>query len=706
MKQIRKEVDKDAVRKTASRFGIDLLTASILERRGLTSPESLKFIFESQLRFLHNPFDFVEMEDAVDRILAAVVSKEKMMVYGDRDADGITATVILVETLRKIGADVVYAVPEGDEDYSLRRNDIDRCVKDGISLIITVDCGISCVAEAAYADSVGVDLVITDHHNPGEDVPSAVAVINPKLGDSGYPYENIAGCVVALKLSFALLFGQTAFYNRPMILMNIFNGNDGFFFIETLTLQNLTVTDEFCFSVHPDHDNSDVFETLSGICSRGTVYFYDSSYQLNILKSVFPEELPLNAVDLFDEINKFVPEASGFSLFKMKNEPFFTKYEENPHNLREIDIFRTLFTAYFFKKFASLFSQYYYCMDLAALGTIGDVMPLQNENRIIVKVGIGLINQKRRQAIRELLFRQNCFRNVTATDLAFKVTPLLNATGRMGVPDKAIRFLLSDDIHEIQTLAGEILEINERRKQIGNEAWQSISQKADLSFQKNGEKFVFVYDPQLNRGLTGIMAMRLTQKYGVPAIVAAPVDGNKIVGSMRSSGGVKARAFLEQFSDLFNDFGGHDGAAGFNLNTENAPAFGKRLTELVRESEIRAGNGEITVDAFLPPQRMNESIMKVVDFLAPFGEGMSEPVFSCRDAVIVKCETIGAERQHVKLTVKIGEFFWPALYWNAAALIDVDFSQGDSVEMVFTLNRNFYKNDVINQIIVKDIVRS
>ena len=250
------------------------------------------------------------------------------------------------------------------------------------------------------------------------------------------------------------------------------------------------------------------------------------------------------------------------------------------------------------------------------------------------------------------------------------------------------------------------MEINERRKQIGNEAWQLISQKADLSFQKNAGKFVFVYDAQLNRGLTGILAMRLSQKYGVPSIVAAPVDGEKIVGSLRSSGGIKARAFLEQFSDLFNDFGGHNGAAGFNLNKENAPAFGKRLTEIVRESEIRSESEEIVVDAFLPADRMNAEIMKIIDFLAPFGEGMNEPVFSCKDAVIVKCETIGAEQQHVKLTVKIGEFFWPALYWNAADLINVDFSEGDTVEMVFTLNRNFYKNDVVNQMIIKDIVRS
>ena len=260
MKRIRNEVNKEKVREISKRYGVDLLTASILERRGLTEPEDLKFFFESHLRYMHNPFDFIEMEDAVDRILAAIETKEKILVYGDRDVDGITATVILVSTLKQCGAEVLYAVPEGDEDYSLRKADIDKYTEQGVSLIITVDCGISCVEETRYAYSAGVDLIVTDHHNPGETIPSAVAVIDPKIEDSGYPYPYIAGCVVALKLSFAVLFGKTAFYNRPMILMNIFNGNDGFYFIEIQTLRNLCITDEYSFTVHPDHSNEEEFE--------------------------------------------------------------------------------------------------------------------------------------------------------------------------------------------------------------------------------------------------------------------------------------------------------------------------------------------------------------------------------------------------------------------------------------------------------------
>lgn len=705
MKRIRKEVNKEKVREISRKYGIDLLTASILERRGFDQPEELKFFFESQLRHMHNPFDFIEMEDAVDRILASIETKEKILVYGDRDVDGITATVILVSTLKQCGADVTYAVPEGDEDYSLRKSDIDKYTEQGISLIITVDCGISCVEEARYAYSLGIDLIITDHHNPGSQIPSAVAVIDPKMEDSGYPYPHIAGCAVALKLSFAVLFGKTAFYNRPMILMNIFNGNDGFYFIEVRILRNLCVTDEYSFSVHPDHSNDAEYDALTEICEQGTVYFYDSSYQLDILSKVFPHELPLNAVDLFDEINRYVPEVSRFSLFKLKSEGIFSKYEPDTVSLKEIDVFRHIFVSYFYKKFSSLFSHYYYCMDLAALGTVSDVMPLHNENRIIVKTGIALINKKRRASLQELLFRQNCFHNISSVDAAFKITPVLNAAGRMGVPEKAVRFLLSDDPREIRELASEILALNEDRKQIGNEAWNRILPKAESCLQKTDGKFIFLHDSELNRGITGIMAMRLSQKYKVPAIVTALVDNKKMVGSLRTNGELKARAFLEKFRDLFNDFGGHDGAAGFNLDMEKGTLFGKRLLEAVKETDIRTEEEEIIIDALLPASQMTSDIMKTVDFLAPFGEGMSEPVFCCDEASITKCETIGSERQHVKLTLKIGDTFWPALFWNAADLVNIEFAEGDQISVVFTLNRNYFKNDIINQMIVKDIIR-
>lgn len=707
MKRVRKEINKEIVRNLSKRYGIDLLTASILHRRGFENPEDLKFFLESQLRHLHNPFDFIEMEDAVDRILTAIESNEKILVYGDRDVDGITATVILMSTLRKLGADVVFAVPEGDEDYSLRKSDIDKYNSQGVSLIITVDCGISCVEEARYAYSMGIDLIITDHHNPGDRIPTAVAVLDPKVEDNGYAFTQIAGCVVSLKLAFGLLFGKTPFYQRPMVLLNIFNGNDGFYFIEVIVLKNLCVIEEYSCSVHPNYDNSEAYETLVELCSMGTVYFYDSSYQLNILKKVFPEELPLQAVDLFDEINQYIPICGKSSLFKLKNEGIFTLYESDTSQLREIDVFRQILISYFYMKFSSYFSHYYYCMDLAALGTISDVMPLKNENRIIVKCGVDLINKKKRLALQELLFQQNCFQEITATDIAFKITPVLNATGRLGVPEKAVTFLLSEDPEEIKLLASEILSINEERKKIGNEAWLRILPKAENFYQKTEGKFIFLYDKELNRGITGIMATRLSQRFKVPAIVAASVEGNKIVGSLRTVGNLKARNFLESFQDLFNDFGGHDGAAGFNLNENNAPLFGKRLLNHIQEMEsLSSEEEEIHIDALLQVEQMNPEIMNLVDFFSPYGEGMSELIFCCDNALVMKCDTIGDEHQHLKLTLKLGEFTWPALFWNASDLFNIEFAEGDTVSVVFTLNRNTFRGVTTNQMVLKDIVRN
>ena len=218
-KWVKKAISKEEVEKLKNKFSLDSLTASIFVRRGITSGKDILYFMEDDLRFQHNPFLFNSMEDAVDRILAAVPEKdspkeehEKVLIFGDKDVDGVTATTVLYDELCSLGIDVQYRVPEGDDAYGLSIQAVDDFAKQNGSLIITVDCGISNNAEIEHAADLGIDVIVLDHHNPKENIPSPAIILNAKLSDSGYPFEEISGCAVVYKVVSALRFSKSKWY--------------------------------------------------------------------------------------------------------------------------------------------------------------------------------------------------------------------------------------------------------------------------------------------------------------------------------------------------------------------------------------------------------------------------------------------------------------------------------------------------------------
>ena len=227
---IKKEITKEQVYSLTQKYSLDALTASIFCRRGIENSNDLMFYLEDDLRFLHNPFLFNQMEDAVDRILDAKEEGEKVLIFGDRDVDGITSTTILYEYLKSIGMDVQFKVPTGDESYGMNIETIDEFANNYGTLIITVDCGIANYDEVKHAASLGVDVIITDHHNVPEIIPEPAIIINPKMPDSNYPFKDISGCAVAYKLVQALRFAETELYKQDICLLNAEENDNGFSF--------------------------------------------------------------------------------------------------------------------------------------------------------------------------------------------------------------------------------------------------------------------------------------------------------------------------------------------------------------------------------------------------------------------------------------------------------------------------------------------
>lgn len=700
----KKDINKDLVKEIAERYGIPVLAASILVRRGITEPEDILFYLESDLRYLHNPFLFDEMEDAVDRILQAALEEEKVIILGDRDVDGITSTVILKKALEELGIDAAWSLPEGDEPYGVTKEVIDSFAGDDGSLIITVDCGISNVKEIEYAAELGIDTIILDHHLPSGTLPPAAAIVNPKLSDSSYPFEHLAGCGVVLKVVWAIIFSRTDFYKEEIVLLNIRPGNDTYI-LEAVRLVNLIEMERITENIVPGLVKIEQTRLGSFLVGRH-IFVYEADVQVRMLKKVFGADTDVNLYDLAEVLWKDYPSLKGKSLLQMGERSRTALFSPQP--LGEIDILYNLFKTYIdveLKLKSSLFEE---SLDLIALGTIADMMPLRDENRILVRKGMKILNDAKRRGLHELLMQQNLLgKRINTTDVGWQITPVINATGRMGEPSKAAELFITGSDSRRQELALEIIALNKARKKLGESVWDRVLAGAEKKLPETDGKMVVVVDRNIKRGITGIIASRLVSYFGVPAMVIAYIDKN-LVGSVRSINGFKVKEFLQKFSEYFIDFGGHDYAAGFSLKEEKLEKFIFDLKNEIRGMEMpEKVEKTLDIDARLPLSYIEPGLIDIVEMFEPYGEGNPPLQFMAEGMKILDIDIIGRSvQQHVKLLLDSGKHKWPGLFWKAANRVDVDFSKGDTVDVVFRLGRNYYQNTESLQLTILDLKRS
>ncbi|MDR2110174.1 MAG: single-stranded-DNA-specific exonuclease RecJ, partial [Spirochaetaceae bacterium] len=666
MKWEKKDIPGDWVRNLAAKYGCDLLTASILVRRGITKGEDILYFLEDDPRYLRNPFYLPDMEDAVDRILAAKEEGEKVLIFGDRDVDGVTSAAMVTGFLRGMGMDVSWRLPLGDEPYGLSIAAVEEFAASYGTLIVTVDCGISNTAEVERAKALGVDVIITDHHNPQERIPAALAIVNPKLPGSRYPFRDLAGCGAAYKLVSALRFAlKSETYGQSICLLNTRPSNDSYI-IEIAKIRNLAVIDRLTETVVPGMVG--IGETrLPRFLEGQHILTWDAPLQKKTLAKIFGSGVDIQMLDIAPEIGREIKQAAGQSLLRIKELSRIAKYADKP--LDELDVFINLFTS-FIQRRAKLFSgDDAGDLQLAALGTIADIMPLKDENRIIVRRGLEALAEKPRPGISDLLFKLDLAgKHIGSYEISWKLSPAVNSAGRMGSPDKAVSLFLADDPGERDRLADEIIAMNEERKKLGMEAWSVVEPMAAKNFDLYGGKLAFAFGDTIYRGITGIMANRLTGRFRAPALVVS--FGEAIItGSLRSIRGYDLRFLLERCSDLFSDWGGHDFAAGFSMEKDAWEPFLLRLRTAAAAIELGPDEeGDcLTVDAELSPDYLTPDLFRVVDRLAPYGEEHGPLVFMARRLTVTDISFMGKpEAKHVKLTLDTGRYKWPALYWQAA----------------------------------------
>ena len=488
------------------RAGIPSLLACVLSARGVTEPEQAWKLLTPGEEPLLDPMLLKDMDRAVLRVTRALKRGETIAVYGDYDVDGITATCLLTDCLTRLGGRVRSYIPDRlEEGYGLNEEAVLHLAQQGVTLIITVDCGITAAREVEFARELGIDVVITDHHECKQAIPEAAAVVDPHRPDCPYPFKGLAGVGVALKLAMA--------------------------------------------AAGPDR--------------AGLV----------------------------------------------------------------------------FREYA----------DLAAVGTVADVMPMTGENRTIVQTGLAALAHPRRVGLAQLMEEAGLGdKPVTSVSIGYTLAPRINAAGRMGQADLAAELLLTRDPGRAAALAQELCALNRERQTIECEIFQECVQRLERRPQSG---IILLADEHWHQGVVGIVASRLTEKYSCPAFMVC-LDQGMGKGSCRSWGGVNLFQLLTQCQDLLEGFGGHAMAAGFTVREENIPALERRLRQLVLEE--RAGEelpSLLEIDAAVLPQELTVEAVEALDALEPCGAGNPRPVLVLTGAHVISAAQVGRGR-HLKLRLE------------------------------------------------------
>lgn len=562
------ECDHPAAKALAGELSVPLVVAELLINRGVNEVEAAKKFLHPSLDDLYDPECLDGMDDAVARISRAVARGEKILIYGDYDVDGMTATALLYHLFSLLSARVSYFLPTRlVEGYGLHAERMRDFGRQGVDLVITADCGMGAKAEAALARELGIDLIVTDHHEPEGALPEAVAVINPKKPGSRYPYRDLAGVGVAFKLAWA------------------------------------------------------VAKTFSG------------------QKKVTPEfrEFLLNAVGL------------------------------------------------------------------VALGTIADVAPLTGENRVFVSHGLNALANTRLPGLRALMSVSGLQERLSARDVAFRLAPRLNATGRLNEPLLGFELLTTNSFGRALEIATELDLKNRERQSIERSILAGARERLEKDFDRRTGRVILLAGNDWHIGVIGIVASRLAEEYYRPTILVS-VEGEVARGSARSIPSFHILDALKSCGEMLLSYGGHAQAAGITVETA-------RIDELRAALEAAAGTltdtdltPSLDVDAEIALGAVTPALVRQLEFLAPFGEGNPQPLFASSGlSTAGRVRRVGADGQHLSFFARGDGTSVRAIAFGWGGLADRLAAHTGKVSIVFEPRLDTFTGGGETQLVIKDM---
>ena len=549
------EEDKEKIKELAMKANLSSLLVNILINRGITTVEEVELFLNPTRDDFHEPFLMPDMEKAVDRILKAIENNEKVIIYGDYDADGITSITVLKKFLKERGLDVSEYIPNRlSEGYGLNKNAINKIHEQNYTLMITVDCGISANEEIKYATELGIEVIVTDHHEPGEEIPRCVAVVDAKRKDNKYPFNQLAGVGVVFKLIQAI------------------------------------------------------------------------SNKLN-----------LDAKE-------------------------YLKY-----------------------------------LDIVCVGTISDIVPLVDENRVIAKLGLKLIPMTKNIGLKTLV-KSIGYKNIDSTSVSFGVTPRINACGRMGKQEIALKLFLTDDEKEAEEITEILNNYNVERQQTEKEIFEQAVNEIERA--NVDEPCIVLGKEGWHHGVIGIVSSKVTELYFKPSILIC-FEGEEGKGSGRSIPGFDLHEALMNCSKYIEKFGGHSMAVGINVKKENFEKFKKDFEEYAQNQGIRDIIPIVKIDEETSLKEINLQTVKDLSLLEPFGEANKVPIFLIRNLKIQSIRTL-SEGKHLKLKLGQDSYIIDAIGFGIGEVSE-NYLIGDKVDIVGSLEVNSFNGMEQVQIVIKDM---
>lgn len=553
------EFKEDIVQDIAAKFGISEVLARILVNREITKEEDVKVFLEPTRNDFYDPLLLPDMKKAVDRIIKAIETKEKVVIFGDYDVDGITSVTVLKKFLKERGLETGYYIPNRlEEGYGLNQNAIEKIKEEKYTLMITVDCGISSINEIEECNKLGIQTIITDHHEQAEKIPNAYAVVDAKRKDNQYPFRELAGVGVVFKLIQAI-----------------------------------------------------------------------------------SKELGLEDKE-------------------------YLKY-----------------------------------LDIVAIGTISDIVPLVDENRVIAKLGLRLVEMTRNIGLKELINTLG-YSKIDSNTISFGVAPRINACGRMGHQEEALKLFLTDNIVEAKDITRNLNKYNTERQEKEKEILRQALEELENEDLENKSTIVLGGDNWYH-GVIGIVASKITESFFKPTILIDFEDGEG-KGSGRSIPGFDLHEALNYSSEHLEKFGGHAMAVGLTIKKEEFENFKSKFEEIAKIKNVKQIQPIIKIDSQITRKDFNFETIKEIKKLEPFGEKNERPKFLYKNLKINSIRAL-SEGKHLKLTLKDDNFMIDAIGFNLGSLAS-EFLIGDKVDVVGTLEENNYNGMEKIQINIKDIMKA
>ena len=700
MKWHKLALPKAAYHQFQKKFALDPLIAAICMRRGITSSDELRFFLRHELYLLHNPFLINHIERGAQRILTARARDERVLIFGDRDVDGMASTALMVELLTNLGIKAHWRVPMHNEPYGLTQQVIEESVAKKIGLIIAIDCGIHNSAEIEEANRQTVDTIVIDHHNVTDALPPAYAVINPKIAGSHYPTSDICGAMLGFKLALVMGLTQSSLYNKSHLLAVARRAPQSIY-IEIYKVCNLSVVERHNEVLTDSASINRAQSPFMQLLHSHPLYVYDADSFLQLLRQGYPHATPPTIHDLKPVLATFDSQLAARSLYEINRDRLLVPSVHA--DSQEIETLHLLYN------YCHLFGgpmqgpQYRSYLELATLATVADMMPMLNENRILVKEGLRRLARAPSVRFQHLLREsQEQAGHIDTRYLSFNIIPCFNAAGRRGVPDRAIELLLSNDQKQAQELSAELIQLNQERRTICHQALQLALPLAYKSFEKHQRHFAIVAHSEIQRGVTGLLASQIMERLSATTVIIS-CSAEHSSGSLRTVATQRATAILQHCAPLLIEWGGHDRAAGFQIEPTQITAFEQQLADYMQQLPAATAAPTLEIDVELPASYFNERIFEIAQWFEPYGQQNHPPLFLTRGFKVQECWLFGKEDQHLKLLLQAGEYRVPAILWNGADHINLPIKSGTHIDAVYRVEISYWLQQAQRRLIIVDM---